>query len=147
MAMSVGKLAQDDVVTADKDASLPELADAMESEGVGAIVVTSDDEPVGIVTDREIALSVSDDGVDSETAEDVMTEDIEYIRQDAESVELAGRLGEAKVRRLPVVDDSGDLVGIVTLDDLVSILGEQLAEVADVIEVQSPAYSPGDELA
>lgn len=103
MAMSVGTLAQDDVVTADKEASLPELAREMESEQVGAIVITSDDEPVGIVTDREIALSVSDDGV--------------------------------------------DLVGIVTLDDLVSILGEQLAEVADVIEAQSPAYSPGDELA
>lgn len=145
--MSVGTLAQDDVVTADKEASLPELAQAMESEQVGAIVITSDDEPVGIVTDREIALSVSDDGVDSRTAEDVMTEAIEHIREDAESVELADRLGEAKVRRLPVVDDSGDLVGIVTLDDLVSILGEQLAEVADVIETQSPAYSPGDELA
>lgn len=145
--MTVGKLAQEDVVTADRDTPVRSISDSMASEGVGAVVITEDDEPVGIVTDREIALSIGDGGVESRTAGEVMTDDLAVIREEAEEVELADRLNEADVRRLPVVDESGGLVGIVTLDDLVSILGEQLAEAAEVIETQSPAYSPEDELA
>lgn len=118
----------------------------MESEQVGSIVVTEDGEPVGIVTDRAIALAVGDGDVESRTAEDVMAEDVATISQDEEAVNLASRLGDEHVRRLPVVDDGGELVGIVTLDDLVSTIGEQLDEVADVIEAQSPGYSPEEDL-
>lgn len=50
-------------------------------------------------------------------------------------------MGESGVRRLPVVDDDGDLDGIVTLDDVVATVGEELEEIATVIENQSPGYS------
>lgn len=146
LEMPVGNLAQDDVVTAARDTSIQDLADTMESEQVGSIVVTEDDQPVGIVTDRAIALSISDGNVESRTAEDVMTEGVATIQQDAEAVKLAKRLGDENVRRLPVVDDNEEVVGIVTLDDLVSTIGEQLDEVADVIEAQSPGYSPEENL-
>lgn len=145
--MPVGNLAQDDVVTADRDASIQDLAARMDEEHVGSIVIAEGDEPVGIVTDRTIALTIRDGDVDSQTAEEVMAEDITTIREDAEAVELASRLGDEQVRRLPVVDDNGQLVGMVTLDDLVATIGEQLDEVADVIEAQSPDYSPEENLA
>lgn len=145
--MPVGNLAQDDVVTADRETPIQELAATMDEEQVGSIVIEDGDDPVGMVTDRTIALSISDGDADSQTAEEVMAEDVATIRSDAEAVELASRLGDEQVRRLPVVDDTGQLVGIVTLDDLVATIGEQLDEVADVIEAQSPGYSPGENLA
>lgn len=144
--MPVGSLAQTDVETADSDASIRALSETMKSEGVGSVVITDGDEPVGIVTDRQIALSIGEDGGDSLTAADVMTEDLVVVRQDAEDVDLADRFSDAEARRLPVVDDSGELVGIVTMDDMVSVIGEQLSEAADVIEAQSPDYSPEDDL-
>ena len=51
-------------------------------------------------------------------------------------------MAESEVRRLPVVDDDGALVGIATLDDVVATVGEELEGVATVIESQSPGYSP-----
>lgn len=145
--MPIGNLAQDDVVTADRDTSITDIARTMDSEGVGAVVVTQEDEPIGIVTDRTLALSIGENGdVDSLTAGDIMAEDVATIQEDVEAVALASRLGEEHVRRLPVVNESDELVGIVTLDDLVSTVGEQLDEVADVIESQSPGYSAEEEL-
>ena len=143
LAMSVGSLAQSDVVTAERDVSLQDLATTLDEENVGAVVIVDSDEPVGVVTDRDIALAVSDGGdVSDVTASDVMPDDVATLEADAESIELARTIGEAKVRRIPVVDDTGSLEGLVTLDDLVATIGEQLEEVADVIEAQSPDYSP-----
>lgn len=98
--MPVGELGPDDVVTGDRDATLTDIAETLESENVGAVVVTEDDEPVGLVTDRDVALAVAHG------------------------------------------DDDGKLESIVTVDDLVGTVGEQLDEVADTIEAQSPDYSP-----
>lgn len=141
--MPVSDVASDDVVTGSRESSVGDVAADLRSENVGAVVITDGDEPVGVVTDRDIAVAVADrDDVGSATAEDVMTEDPVTLRADAEGIEISRAIGDHGVRRLPVVDDDGTLVGIVTLDDLVATIGEQLANVADTIETQSPDYSP-----
>lgn len=141
--MPVGHLGPDDVVTEGRDATLGDVAETLGSEGVGAAVITEDDEPVGLVTDRDIALSVADgDDVAERPVEDAMTEDPVTLREDDEGIEIARTIGEHNVRRIPVVDDNGDLTGIVTQDDVVATVGEQLDEIADTIEAQSPEYSP-----
>ncbi|QLG62787.1 CBS domain-containing protein [Halorarum salinum] len=141
--MPVGHLGPDDVVTEGRDDTLGDVAETLDSEGVGAAVIAEDNEPVGIVTDRDIALSVTDgDDIAERPVEDVMTNDPVTLREDEEAIEIARTIGEHNVRRIPVVDDSGDLTGIVTHDDVVATVGEQLDEIADTIEVQSPEYSP-----
>lgn len=141
--MPVGHLGPDEVVTTDRDATLDDVADRMKSENVGSVVVAEDDEPVALVTDRDIALAVADgDGVESTPVEEVMGEDLVTIDQDAEGITIAEKIGESGVRRFPVVDDDGKLAGIVTLDDLVATIGEELDAVSDTIETQSPGYSP-----
>lgn len=141
--MPVGNLGPDDVVTTDRDATLDNVADRMKSENVGSIVIAEDDKPVGLVTDRDIALAVADgDGVESRAVEEVMTEDPITIEEDAEDIAIAEKIGESGVRRFPIVDDNGTLAGIVTLDDLVATIGEELEAVSDTIETQSPGYSP-----
>lgn len=141
--MPVGDLGPNDVVTASPDSELREVTDTLESENVGAIVITEDDMPVGIVTDRDAALAIHQhDDVASVSVEDVMTADPATIQESEEAIEISRAIDEHDVRRFPVVDEDGALTGIVTLDDLFATIGEQLDNVADTIEVQSPEYSP-----
>lgn len=143
--MPVLDLAQEDVVTVERDAEVTEISETMNDERVGSVVVVEDGEPVGIVTDRTIALAVGqEDDVSSLTAEDLMSEDPETVSADTEAYELATEFGDAKVRRLPVVDDDGQLEGIVSLDDVVATSAEELEEAAKVIEEQSPGYAPDE---
>ena len=139
----VGQLGPDDVVTTEPDTQVSDVVDKLESENVGAIVVVDDDEPVGIITDRDVALAVNEeDNVGTESVESVMAENPVTLHEDDEAIEISRTIGEHNVRRIPIVDDDGKLTGIVTLDDLVATIGEQLDNVADTIEAQSPEYSP-----
>lgn len=141
--MPVGHLGPDHVVTTDPDAAVSEVVDTLESEAVGAIVVTEDDKPVGIVTDRDVALAVNDvENIGTEPVRSVMSADPATLYEGAEGMEISRAIGEHNVRRFPVVDEDGNLTGVVTLDDLVATIGEQLDNVAETIELQSPDYSP-----
>lgn len=141
--MPVGNLGPDEVITANRDSTVSDVVEQFESENVGAAVISEDDKPVGIVTDRDVALAVNQsDDVASVPVADVMTEDPITLREDAEGIEISRVIDEHSVRRIPVVDENDTLTGIVTLDDLVATIGEQLDNVSDTIEVQSPEYSP-----
>ena len=139
----VSDMASDDVVTANRDSAVGDIAEQLKSENVGAVVIADEEKPVGIVTDRDIVVAFTEhDDLRSLTADDVMTEDPATLEADEEGIEISRAIGERGVRRLPVVGDDGTVVGIVTLDDLVATIGEQLGNVADTIESQSPDYSP-----
>lgn len=141
--MPASTIAQEDVSTADEGTSARNIASRMADDEVGSVVVTGDEEPTGVVTDRDVALAVGrGEDADSVTAGDLIDGDTATVDRDTEAVEVARQMGEARVRRLPVVDDDGELEGIVTLDDVVATVGEELEEIATVIENQSPGYSP-----
>lgn len=134
-----------DVITASRDASVKELAQTMLDEELGDLVIAEDDKPVGIVTDRDIALAVARyDDLSDLTADDVMTPDPVTIHEDATAVDLPATMAEGRVRRIPVVDDEGTLVGIATLDDVVATAGEMLDDAATVIESQSREFEPDE---
>jgi CBS domain-containing protein len=131
--------------TANRETALKELARTMADEELGDLVIVEGDEPVGIVTDRDIALAVAHhDDLTELTAADVMTSDPVTIHEDATAVDLPATMADGAVRRIPVVDDDGKLVGIATLDDVVATTGEMLDDVATVIEAQSREYEPDD---
>ncbi|MFC6987755.1 CBS domain-containing protein [Haloplanus sp. GCM10025708] len=99
----------------------------MLDEELGDLVIAEDDKLVGIVTDRDIALAVARyDDLSELTAEDVMTPDPVTTHEDATAVDLPATMAEGRVRRIPVVDDEGTLVGIATLDDVVATAGKML---------------------
>ncbi|WP_135364715.1 CBS domain-containing protein [Halosimplex halophilum] len=141
--MPVGNLGPEEAVTTSPDASLDEVTNTLESEGVGAVVVTEDDSPVGIVTDRDIALEVGNtEDIADQSVESVMTDDPVTVRKDEPAMELSRTIEEHNVRRVPIVDENDKLAGIATLDDLVATVGEQLDNVSETIESQSPDYQP-----
>ncbi len=132
-----------DVRTADPDTPVKALATTMLEDELGDLVIAEGRKPVGIVTDRDIALAVArHDDLSLLTAQDVMTPDPVTIHEDATAVDLPARMAEGRVRRIPVVDDDGNLTGIATLDDVVATTGEMLKDIATVIEWQSREYRP-----
>lgn len=139
--MPVGDLAVEPTV-AELSTPVPQIADIMADESVGSVVIEESDRPVGVLTDRDIAVAVAEhDDVTELEARDIVTANPVTVEADAEAVELPERMAEARARRIPVTDD-GELVGVATLDDVVATTGEELHDIATVIEAQSPEYSP-----
>lgn len=140
--MTVQDLIIEGVETAGPSATAEALAMRMEEAKVGSIVIEEDMEPVGIVTDRDIALRVDARDLDARDAmaADIMTEDPVTVRAEDGLFEVTRVMKEHSVRRMPVVNDEGTLVGIITLDDVMALLSTELSNLADVIEAESPPY-------
>jgi CBS domain-containing protein len=127
------------VETAGPEATVETLARIMDDAGVGSVVVTEANRVVGIVTDRDVALTLARDVDPAErTAADVMTVEPLTLPSSAGVLELTEVMATESVRRIPVVDDNGVIVGIVTLDDVVRLLSVELANLAAVVEAESP---------
>ena len=85
--MSVSSYSQPDVVTVEGEASLREVATKLDDENVGTVVVVEGDEPVGVVTDRDIALAVGEGGdVSDAAAADAMPDEVATLESDADEV-------------------------------------------------------------
>jgi CBS domain-containing protein len=138
----------EEVVKTEPDATVREVAETMEDENVGSVVVVDGGEPVGILTDRDVTVRAVAEGldVDTTTAEDVMTGDLVVVNTHDTIDELIETLDAADVRRMPVVDGD-EIAGIVTLDDIAVLLAVELGGIAEemdslsnVIRSGSPPY-------
>jgi len=140
--MPVADIARTDVMTASRDQSAGNLATVMKEENVGSVIIETDDEPVGIVTDRDLVIDVLEPRADptTVTAEEVMTETPVTVGGEQGVFDAIRTLHESSVRRLPVVDGDDSVAGIVTLDDLVVMLSDELHSLGDIIEAESPPY-------
>jgi len=138
------------VITADPDDRIPDLAGLMDYYNVGCLVIVQDNRPIGIVTDRDLALRIlTDRDAASElerlTARDVMTPDPRTIHEDEGFDRALELMRGENVRRLPVVDRHGKLRGIVSLDDIVEEIGVDMRAIAVVLKHQqrvAPAIRP-----
>jgi CBS domain-containing protein len=138
--MSLRDIVRTDVVTIQLDDTLADAARAMREAGVGSLVVlNARDQPCGVVTDRDLVVFglAGDDDAANRLVNDVMAADVFSVAPDAGVLETTRRMREERVRRVPVVED-GALVGIVTLDDFVALLSEELANLAAVVTAESP---------
>ncbi len=122
------------VITASPSDTVAAVARLMDDHNVGAVVISERQRPVGIVTDRDVALALGARGATSQLqAARIMATPAETIGR-KEGVFAATRaMLESKVRRLGVVDEDGQLVGIVTLDDLLRLLSRELSNLMEAI--------------
>ncbi len=138
--MTVFACAQTNVVSVKPDATVQFVAELMKEKNIGCVVVTENHKPVGIVTDRDIALRGVSLCGDPEEAliESVMSTDILTIRKDAGIFDAIQEMKSAGVRRMPIVDSAGRLVGLLTVDDLIRLLAREMADIARIIGKESP---------
>jgi CBS domain-containing protein len=132
-------IVQTDVVTVQRDTPTRTVVAQMAEKDVGSVVVLDDDSLAGIVTDRSVALALeSTPNITDATAEDVMAEDIVTGSVDMSVFDVLQQLEDEEIRRLPIVGEDDSLEGIVTLDDILYLLGTELQHAVSVIEAQSP---------
>lgn len=137
--MRIADICTHDVVQVAADASLNEAAETMRKRHVGALVVTEQPNgeriPVGMITDRDIVLAVVAHGVapESLTAGDVMTHPLATCREDEELFDAIQTMRDRGVRRLPVLNASGGLAGMVAADDIFSALGTHMRDLSQVL--------------
>jgi len=137
--MSIGEICNRQVAIAERALSVTEAARLMRQFHVGDIVVVEEVEggrrPLGIVTDRDIVVEVVAAEVVPNTLAvgDIMSTDLARVNEGMGVFEAMRSMRERGVRRMPVVDEGGRLVGIVTLDDLLELLAEEMGELAGLI--------------
>ena len=130
--MSIGEFCSRDVVIVQKGANALEAAKLMRQYHVGDVVVVmgKDDKtvPVGILTDRDIVIELVAEQVDPESVSvgDVMSDHLLIISESDELLDTIEQMRSKGVRRAPVVSKEGELVGILTLDDVLDVLAEAL---------------------
>ena len=136
--MKTGEICRRQVIVAKRSTPLTELAQLMRKNHVGSVVILEEGEarlPVGMVTDRDLVMEVIAAGLDARTltAGDVMTTSPAVTRREDDALWALKTMRDRGIRRLPVVDESGALVGIVSLDDLVEHVGGALADIVQAL--------------
>jgi CBS domain-containing protein len=139
-AMSVGKICVREVVVVSPEDSLRDATALMAAKDVGTLVVIDRERrPLGILTDRDVALRVVADGRDPEQTRvgGVMTAPAVTIPESAPIETALGRMAGIRARRLVVVDAAGRLVGILALDDLLDLLVEEAGLIGKILAGRS----------
>jgi CBS domain-containing protein len=144
--MSLGNMCRKDVVSVKPGTMVNEVARLMEEKNIGSVVVqnvivSGEKEKFGIVTDRDIALRVVGKNLDPAKTpiDDVTTQNsVLTLSENLGLFEALEQVRESAVRRFPVVDVDGNLTGIITLDDIIILLGKEMADVARIIENEGP---------
>ncbi|HSQ99861.1 MAG TPA: CBS domain-containing protein [Sphingomicrobium sp.] len=117
--MKVSEVMTRDVQTVRPDQPVQEAASFMLSADAGSIPVTDGERLIGMITDRDIAVRGIAKGYGPDTpVRELMTNELICAREDDDVDDVAGKMSEAQVRRLPVIDQEDRLCGIVSLGDL-----------------------------
>jgi CBS domain-containing protein len=117
--MKISEVMTRDVQTVRPDQPVQEAASFMLSADAGSIPVSDGGRLVGMITDRDIAVRGVAKGYGPDTpVRELMTDEIICVREDDDVDDVASKMSEAQVRRLPVIDSQEQLCGIVSLGDL-----------------------------
>jgi CBS domain-containing protein len=129
----VGEICSKPAVTVSPDTTVQEAAHRMRSRKVGAVVVVDGSgTPVGVLTDRDITVHVVAQGRDPAVVRvgTLIKRKPTVIGEDAGVLEATKLLSRRGIRRLPVVSKAGKLVGVISLDDVLMLLGGELGHIA-----------------
>lgn len=135
----VNQIITENVVTAERDTPVRSVVAMMAKDDVGSVVVVEADRPIGIITDRKVAMALEEaPDVAQRPAEELVTGDLVSADPSMSIFDALQLMSDEGIRRLPIVDDNGALRGIVTLDDMLVLLGGAFAQIAETVEAQSP---------
>jgi len=139
--MSVGRICTRDVDTASGEETVLVAAQRMRDRGVGTLVVVDERaHPTGLLSDRDLVLRVVAQERDPARTHvrEVMTATPMTILESSSIESALGHMRTGRFRRMPVVNAAGELVGIVSLDDVLALLAEELTMVGVLLERESP---------
>lgn len=136
--MHIGQLCTSQATHCTRDETVQGAALLMRRHHVGDVIVVDQFDgasvPVGILTDRDIVVSVIAPGLDPASLQvgDIMSEDLLTARDSDDVYETIEKMRLRGIRRVPVVDAGGSLAGIVSADDLLEFLAEEMGELSRI---------------
>lgn len=145
--MSAGEYCNREVVVISKTEPVSEAVSLMRKHHVGDVVVIEQTKqgaiPVGILTDRDIVLEILAEDVDlgSVSIGDVMSYELITVTENATLIDTVKLMRQHGIRRIPVVNDSGILEGLLSVDDLLELLAEQLNDIVALISKEQSSES------
>jgi signal-transduction protein with cAMP-binding, CBS, and nucleotidyltransferase domain len=117
----VNEVMNKDVLTLDKSTSLQETAEHMKKLSIGCVIVTENDNPIGIITERDFVTKIAAEGRPLFTEiKEVMSSPVITINSEETIWEASELMKEKLIHKLPVTDN-GNIVGIITTSDIVRI--------------------------
>ena len=137
--MSIGEICNREVVFVNRDTAVQAAAKLMRHYHVGSLVAVDDvggkRMPIGILTDRDIVMEVDAMELDPKviTVGDIMSSELITVPESQGVLETMEVMRFKGVRRLPVIGGDGQLVGIVTIDDLLEVLAEELTDLTRIV--------------
>ncbi len=137
--MPISEICNREVVIVQRNSTAAEAARLMRQHHVGDVVVVEErggaNVPLGIVTDRDLVVEIMAPGIDQAIVAvgDIMVSELATVREHAGVSETIEYMRARGVRRVPVVDRNGALVGIIALDDLLELLAEELLALAQLV--------------
>lgn len=136
--MSIEKLIQRPLRKLPPEANCVQAAELLRDANVGAVVVEEDGFPLGVVTDRDIAVRVVAEGLEPEltTVRQVMSRHPVYLSGERSIHQLVAAMRDLAIRRVLIVDADGKLQGLVSLDDLLILLSDELAGLAHAVRTE-----------
>ncbi len=139
--LTAGEVCIREVVIAQREMPILEAAQLMRGQHVGCLVVEENGkhrQVCGVLTDRDLIMGVLAQGLDARPlcVEDIMSEDPATLREDDSLFDVMRSMRRNGVRRLPVVTGDKALVGLITLDDVLKILSEELGLLIGAIQGQ-----------
>ena len=138
----VGEICNREVLFAYRDTKLTEAARLMREHHVGTLVVVDNangvNEPIGVVTDRDLVVEVLTEPVDASAVAigDIMSDGISTAGVDDELWDTLERMRELGIRRMPVVEDNGDLAGILSVDDVIAMFSVGMNDITQLIRAE-----------
>lgn len=137
--MSAGEYCNREVVVANKSESIREAVYLMRKHHVGTVIVVEEQDttsvPVGVLTDRDIVIEIlaQDIDIDSVSIADVMSFELVCVGEETKLLDAVSLMRSKGIRRLPVVDSEGGLAGILTVDDVIELLAEQISNISGLV--------------
>lgn len=139
--MTIGRICQREVDLASADETVHAAAKRMRDRHVGTLIVINEDKvPVGLVTDRDLAIRTLADERDpaTTTVGDIMSQYPRTVSEHTPIEEALGVMRSLGVRRLPVVGSDDRLVGIVSITDFLNLLVEEFRNIGGLLDAEAP---------
>jgi len=106
------------VITVSKDTTMEQVAKIMTEKNIGSVIVVDNGKPVGIITERDIVKGIGKGKKLDSKAEEIMTSSLITIREDSPITGALALMRQFNIRHLPVVNDKGELTGIISIRDI-----------------------------
>lgn len=138
--MNIGTICSRETIIADTGDCLLDTARLMREHHVGSLIIVTSNQhgvrPVGIITDRDIVIQAISEEIELSdlVAGDIMSRDLLIAREDDDLFEAFERMCKKGVRRMPVVNAEGLLIGVLSIDDLLEIIVNEMRNLVQLFK-------------